>query len=277
MLIINCKLNVFKEKTRSLIANILPFLEDRKYRINIEKKIEELSNTEISNIELNKLEYASDLTKVPLEIIKSSYEASLKRKTTIEDKAKVNVIGVTIFISLISALSSFILKIYSYTNNQLLKFGIFIFSSITIFYMLYGGIMSLEVLMNKNKIFILSEEESNSNEPYQKKACARNIELNGYSNTIRSNYIYSSYHCIKYALILLMVIFLVYIFPYLNNSSDKFEESLKSLNSDTIELRKDLELTNSKLNDYIIQIKNDEKKIEDLEKENIILHQKVKR
>ena len=267
-----------KEVFRTIIESLLPFLLDIKYSKKIKEKMNKLNETELDSIELDKLEYSSDLTQIPINIIENSYNDCLKRKNTIEDKAKVNVIGVTIFISLISSLSSYILKIYSYTNNRLIRIGIFLCCFITIFYMLYGGILALEVLMNKNRVYILSEEElyiQNINK--KKKAYARSIELNGYSNTLRSNYVFSSYQCIKYALILLMIITSIYIFPFLNNSDDKIEQEIKTLNNNNIELRKKFDSINSGLNSSIIQRNEDEIKINNLEKENEILNTEIKR
>lgn len=277
----NNNLSIFKSKIKEIfniiIENTLPFLQNKKYNRPIEENIDKLNKTEIEDINLDKLGYSSNLTNVPINIIENSYRDSLERKKVIEDKAKINVIGITIFISLISSLSSSIVKIYSFTNNKFVRLGIYLCCFVTILYMLQGGILALEVLMNKNRVYLLTEEElSIQDKSKQKKAYARSIELNGYSNTLRNNYIFSSYQCIRNALIFLMIITLIYVFPYLNNGNDKIEKEINTINNNNIEVRKKLDTINSDLNNSIIQREEDEKKIDNLIKENEILNTKIK-
>ena len=255
--------NILRNKFNVLIEEIIPVSSNRRFKKILEDKIKKLQCIDIQEIDLSRLEYSGDLTKVCLENVKDSYSKSLDRKKLLEDKATVNVLGVTIFISLVSILSSNVIKIYSIIQNSFVEILVFLAASLAVFYMFYGGILALEVLMSVNKIYILNEEETLISEGLQKKVYAKNIDLNGYYNTIRNNYIYSSYQCIRNSLIIFVIIFLISIFPNSNNLNKK--ESLLFM-----------EEINSELNKQEYEIKDNQRDILELQKENTLLKSRIK-
>lgn len=262
----------FKNKVIDIKDNIFPFWGNYKANKKIMTKISAIYETDIENINLSNLNCAGDLSRVPLKIAEKTYNETLDRKKTIEDKAKINVLGVTIFTSLVTALSTSIIKIYSVIENNVIRYIVFIIVVAAIIYMLYGGILALEVLMNKNKIYLLNEDEQILNKRLRKKIYGRNIDLNGYSNLIRTNYITSSYQCIRNGLYILLVIFSLELFPTLNYNNNKQEEKFQKLNNQIVELKYKLQDSRSQLVSRSKEIEDIKKSIYKLQEENDLLN-----
>jgi len=252
---------------RTFKENIFPFLGNNDSNKKIMCKIDDIFDKDLEQIDLKRMNCAGDLSKISVEIVKSTYDETLERKKTIEDKAKVNVLGVTIFSSLITALSTSIIKLYSFAENDIMKYILFFFGVLAIFYMLYGGILSLEVLMSKSKIYLLNEEDQILKRNFKKRAYARSIDLNGYSNLIRNNYITSSYQCIRNGLYILLIIFSLALLPVLKDNTNMQEKNIEKLNNKIQELE-------NKLNYSDVQLKNKTTEIEDMKKDIYILQMK---
>lgn len=247
-----------------LLENILPIWGNRVFYKKIEEKIKKIENNEIQEINLSSLEFAGDLSKVSLQVVENTYKETLERKKKIEEKAKVNILGITVFIALISGLSSYVTKLYSVAENISINLGLFLLGSLVAFYVLNGGLLSLEVLMDKNKVYLLNEEELLLNKKLRKRVYARNIELNGCYNLIRNNYIYSSYQCIKHGLILMMILFCISIFPLYNNNSDEIKKEIKKINEKALFLEEGLKMTN-------LDLSNRKKELESIKEKLLIV------
>lgn len=267
----------FKDKVIDIKDNIFPFWGNYKSNKKIITKINTIYETDIESINLSNLNCAGDLSRVPLEIVEKTYNDTLERKKTIEDKAKINVLGVTIFTSLVTALSTSIIKLYSVIGNNIIKYIVFIVGFAAIIYMLYGGILALEVLMNKNKIYLINEDEQILNKRLRKKIYGKNIDLNGYSNLIRTNYITSSYQCIRNGLYILLIIFSIGLLPLLNDNNNKQDEKLEKLNNQILELKYKLQYSESLLVDKGKEVETIKENISKLQEENDLLNKRFEK
>ena len=209
---------------------LLPFYENYKTNKIIDQKIQELCSKEAKTIDLSKLACAGDLSKVSLKIIKTIYEKNLERKKTIEDKAKINVLGVTLFVSAMTSVSTNVIKIYTIFPDNVIRMIFYVFGMLAVFYIIYGGIMAISVLMNRNKIYLFDESDGILPQMVQKKIYAQNIDLNVYSNLIRTNYISSSYQCIRTGIIFLLIVFAVGLYPGFYAINSQQDDTIKILN-----------------------------------------------
>lgn len=265
-----------KIKKLDIIGNVFPAYGNRAASKMIMEKINDIFNKDPNNINLKDLHCASDLSKVPLNIVEKTYHEALERKKTIEDKAKINIFGVTIFISLITALSTSIVNLYSRLANNVVKYVFFIIGISAILYMLFGGLLALEVLMNKNTIYIINEDEQIVKKNIRKKIYAKLIDLNGYYNIIRNNYINSSYQCIRNALYILLVIFIINLLPFLNNDTNNQQEELEKMNKQITELKLEMRYVKEELENKNKNIEKIQNSINNLQEENKVLIKKVK-
>lgn len=135
-----------------------------------------------------------------------AYIDSLEQKKTLEDKAKVNVIGVTIAFTLMLNSTAFI------SNSLGMKFGktVLIISIVTILlaaiYMIFAGILVIKVLTDKNVVYYYCGKCESETEYLE---CKRAIYLNRKMNLIRNNYVFTTYECIRNSLVCFFCVFVI--------------------------------------------------------------------
>ncbi len=181
-----------KKFSVSVFYVLFPFSEA--YFAN--KKINKLI-ANLENMEFEKYRKFSEL--------QTEYENTYKRKDKFEDKAKINVISVTLTITLIMG-SLTIIKEFMNSQNffgiNFIAITLFVFS---VFYMIVAGINAFSLLMDRNTVYISKLDESNLVEIEQA------VLGNNYYNLIRNNLINSSYKCIRNALIYMFIVMLILI------------------------------------------------------------------
>ncbi len=160
------------------------------------KKIERL----ISNLENKEFEQNKHFNELQTE-----YENTYKRKDKFEDKAKSNIISVTITVTLIMG-SLTIIKEFITSQNffwvNYIAISLFVFA---VFYMIMAGINAFSSLMDKNTVYLSNLNESDLVEIEQA------VTGNNYYNSIRNNLVNSSYRCIRNALICMFFVMLILI------------------------------------------------------------------
>lgn len=163
--------------------------------------------------------YVENSDEIGTETLKRQYENTIKTKEKLEDKAKSNVIGVTISITLIMGASN-VLKVisekYSIPFFSWLAFALF---TVAVAYMIIGGILAVKVLINENHVYIIPLGKFGANETELRTAYDINTAQNIRKNLIRNNYIYTSYECIRNALVCLFFVLVLSALP-LNFSTD---------------------------------------------------------
>lgn len=215
-----------KDCLLELPEEVFPFWGNYRDNKKLEDKIKKLSKEDERTLDLSSLSVAGDLSQVPLNFVIEAYNKSLERKVTIENKAKINVLGVTIFTSILTAVTKNVILLYSAINNEYMQFFFYISGIITVFYIMVGGYFALKVLMTRMYIYLTVEKVRILPYDIQKNFYGKNIELNGYSNLIRTNYIYTSYQCMRNGLFIFFFLFIVSLWPglYVDKENDFIKE-----------------------------------------------------
>ncbi|GAA0735804.1 hypothetical protein [Clostridium oceanicum] len=240
--------------------------------LNTEKKL----NTKINEINTYDSE---DIYAYPCEFIKfddfsrknhveREYNKSIERIKQFEEKAKANLVAISISVTIMFGLVDTLNQIYEKYNNLLMNIILSINSILIIFFMLYGGIIALKVLMEKNIVYKISVKELQLSDESLKKIYGMDAELNEINNTIRNNYINTSYKCIRNALILLCIIFILGVLP-INNKSDKVssEKKITLFDKRLSNLQKTKDYTNNLIKEQNDTIKKLINKLSTLEKQ----------
>lgn len=190
---------------KKLIFLIFPFTENY-----FKNKIVRVKRDKFSN----KLSQINNPNVISTDILKQQYSDALLIKDKLEDKAKSNIVAVTISITLILGASNLLNSIYSkfsYASICWVSFILFVFALI---YMIIAGVLSIRVLINENIIYTISLEKYAQDEKSLHQEYDTCTEANINQNLIRNNGVYASYGCIRNALICLFVIAVMAVFPY---------------------------------------------------------------
>lgn len=223
-----CK-NSICNKLKRIVFGVFPHLSARLANKQVRK-------TNVNN-QQDKKSYL--IEKAPpkdlAELTKEQFEQTIYQKDKLEDKAKTNVIGITIAITLIIGSASIlgtIEKKYSFPIVQIISSVLIV---VAIIYLIVAGLSVIKVLCDEN-IISFPDPNKISNQPasmiqeYEK--C---IEENKKYNLIRNNYIYASYKGIRNALISLFLVVMIAVFPIgimidkENGSKDFIDNHLTSI------------------------------------------------
>lgn len=153
--------------------------------------------------------------------LKSLYEYEYTRKKSFEDKAKTNVIGITIAVSLIMGSYTMIQSIVEKYNNIIVSVLCVISFSLSVIYMIVAGVMSINVINEQAVVHRIQYGINDLDD--RKRDYFLQIALNRVQNNIRNNIVSSSYKCMRNALIVLVVVMLATIWPcsfYDNSNHD---------------------------------------------------------
>ncbi len=150
---------------------------------------------------------------ITTDILKDEYSNTLKTKDKLEDKAKTNVVGITIAITLIMGASSIITSINEKFDNKVIQWCAFVLFCVAVLYMLYAGIVAIKILINENEIYTV-QLNNIANEERLRSDYDKCIVSNRIKNLIRNNGVYTSYECIRNAFVCLFLVLLLSIFPY---------------------------------------------------------------
>jgi hypothetical protein len=206
---------------KKLIFLIFPFLENHTKNKKVRDKRDKFEN------HLSQIKNSSAIL---TDILEKKYSDTLFVKDKLEDKAKSNIVAITISITLILGASNLLDSIYlkfSYAGFYWISFILFILALI---YMMIAGVLSTRVLINENTIYIISLEKYAQEEKILRQEYDTCTEANINQNLIRNNGVYASYGCIRNALICLFVIAVMVVFPY-NSKHNTQSLSVNSNNS----------------------------------------------
>ncbi|MSR92320.1 hypothetical protein FYJ33_13195 [Clostridiaceae bacterium WCA-383-APC-5B] len=272
------------DKVKNFIKKeLFPMIQNNSAEKKMNEKIARISNYDSEDINNLELQYVRFDNQTKLENMKSEYDNSINRVAKFEDKAKSNLVAISISVTIILGLIKPINEIYTKYNNIVIKIIGTILCFGVVFFMLYAGILSLKVLMEKNVLYKVSLIElnkvnliqlNNSDEP-MKKTYAQNIELNEMNNTIRNNYINTSFRCIRNALSLLVVIFIIGIIPISNNQENDMEDKLNEIQDSINEINNDITRFKVEESNSTDLINKQEESMKKLEEDIAILKSKL--
>jgi hypothetical protein len=190
---------------KSLIFLIFPFLDNYFKNKIIRAKRDKFSN------QLNQINNSKAII---TDVLKQQYSNTIIVKDKLEDKAKSNIIAVTISITLILGASNLLSSIYSkfpYVGIHWISFILFV---LAVIYMIIAGVLSIRVLMNENIVYTISLENYTLDETDLRQEYDTCTVANINQNLIRNNGVNTSYECIRNALICLFAIAVMVVFPY---------------------------------------------------------------
>lgn len=250
------------KKNRFFVKQIIPIIYNNECEKKLKLKEGTLRNYDSDDIDNYNFEYIKFNKDTKLKHLKEAYDSSVLRMKQFEEKAKTNIIAISISVTITIGLINPISNIYEKYNNIYFGFFLFIISIFIVMFMLYGGIISLKVLMDKNIVYKIGLTELSEDEKSLKNIYGMYGELNEINNTIRNNYINTSYKCMRNALILLSLIFFIGIIPVKLNSEDQTNKNIMELKE-----------KNSK-NEMLI--KEQGNRLNNIEKSNLELQLKLK-
>lgn len=243
---------------RSIIGQVFPSVSMRKANKQLKEKIncgESQSNRA----------FMDNFDQIPIESFRQRYAETFEVKNKFEDKAKTNVIGITIAITIImgsSDLTDSLISKYSCITMHWISFIILLAA---ILYLLVSGIDAIKVLFNENTMSTVNLSNLATNDVDTKEKYDDCTNRNISQNIIRNNIVYSSYICIRNALICVLVLFVLVSIPFTtakskdNNMVDSSESSISY--SETIIIPDSIGVTD--VSNCIIQDREARNSIED--------------
>lgn len=182
-----------------MLSEIIPILDVRKANNILKEKIK---NEDISIPE--------GIEEIDIRYLEEDYKSAIEGKNRFEDKAKTIIAALTIAITLILNLSKIIDTIAVKFNFTAIEIFVFILALLAIIYMLMAGLMSIQVLIKENVVYIVPVTER-KNQDKEKLYIITQKNVN--QNLVRNNIIFSAYRSIRNSVICLVVLFVIAVFP----------------------------------------------------------------
>jgi len=155
-----------------------------------------------------------NLGNINLDELRERYADTLRVKDKLEDKAKTNVMGVTISITLIMGASNLLSVINGkFCQASFVVWFTFVLFIVSVTYMLFAGIFTIRMLISENIKYVISLENVAKGGDELRNDYSIRIAQNQFANTIRNNYVYTSYECIRNAFICLFIVFVFAAIP----------------------------------------------------------------
>lgn len=247
-----------RDIVKEIMLLFFPLLRLKRANKIVDEKIKQLENG------ASTFSYMLGYEKLSPELAEKYLTKTFEARKSLEDKAKANVFGVTIAVSLIVGFSQI------FTNTNFHTSGL-AFKSITVLLVLYslvsvtiGTILSLLVLGKYNRIYDVFPEDANSGDNKQKVLnIAINAELNSLYNVKRNNILYSSYGLIINFLVAISFSFMAVI---VNTKQQDLRQEILKLQSANLQNENNLQRISNELATYRGENKNLIEKLLKLEK-----------
>lgn len=209
-----------KQLLKKFIEILFPIVRFISANRKINKRISSIDKGEYTN----NLLYINDFQKYSYDEISPFFEKTIEIKKTLEDKAKISAVGITIATSIIVGLSGLLLNL-NIDIKQLTIFNIILvmLCVLVILYINISGILALLVIGNKNKVYQLFPEDCKLKKKEQAKYLAIYTEQNANLNIIRQNYVYSSFIHLIYSVVILSFIFILVTFDFNGKDNTKID------------------------------------------------------
>ena len=209
-----------------VIDLVFPMISNYQVNADLRKKIhpkdENGQDIEPESI----LSYIENSDLINLDILKGWYDETFKAKEKIEDKAKTNIIGISISITLIMGASGILSVLNNKYPSPAVSWVAFVLIVVSIIYMLTAGILIIRLLTNENEIYMVTLSELASGGEILRDQYGKRISQNQNKNVIRNNYLFTSYECIRNSLVCLFVILILTTIPINSKSEDISDNAL---------------------------------------------------
>lgn len=157
---------------------------------------------------------------ISTDVLKDQYAETMRIKDKLEDKAKTNVVGLTITITLILGATGMLTTIYEKYSYPTFSWIAFILFTLAVIYMFLAGIIAIKVLIDENKIFVINLSSFAADETVLREDYDKCISQNRTQNIIRNNGVFTSYKCIRNSLICLFLVLVLSSVPYVTADHD---------------------------------------------------------
>ena len=206
------------------IVNIVfPFYENWKANAIIKTRMFPKNDQGKDVVPMGVLKDIKDSSNISTEKLKELYDGTFKIKEKLEDKAKTNIIGITISVSLIVGSTGLLSSINTKYENLFVTSCAIAFLIASVTYMIISGWLVIHMMIDENEIYNVRLSSVAKNEGALRDDYDKCIAQNQSKNIIRNNYVFSSYACIRNSLVCLFALFLFIVIP--NNLSNKYQSN----------------------------------------------------
>lgn len=192
---------------------IFPFYENWKAKKTIQTKMFPRNEQGEETMPTGILEDIENSDKISTEKLKELYDNTFKTKDKLEDKAKTNIIGITISISLIIGASGLLSSINTKFENSFIALFAIVLLIASVTYMIFAGLLVIHVLIDENETYNVNLSSIADGKELLRDDYDKCIAQNRRKNNIRNNYVFTSYACIRNSLACLFVILLFIAIP----------------------------------------------------------------
>lgn len=193
-------------------------------------------------------------------------------RRSLEEKSKINVLGITISVAVITGLSEIFIN--NYTDSIAIKVLLLLLAIYALYTVILATSLNLLVLGEHNRVFDIHPRDMLLTTRERIESVALYTELNMNLNVKRNNFLYSSYGLIVRFLIILSIIFFLMITPKVlfsnpieNRIYNQEDLSLQVLDNitDTLEQQEEILEILKKTNSNNIEVINELKVIKELQ------------
>lgn len=232
----------------AIIEQVFPTLSVHRANKQLAKKINsEDSQSNVHNID-----------EVTIESFRTKYAETFEVKNKFEDKAKTNVVGITIAITVIMGASGLTDSLINKYPSVFLHWVSFLTLLAAIIFLLVSGMEAIKVLFKENSMSTVDLSDLSTDNIKTKEKYDDCINRNINRNLIRNNIVYASYICIRNALICMMALFILVSIPFTITKS-KDDDAAVILSESSISYRSTIIVPDgisiADINDSIIQDK----------------------
>lgn len=203
-----------KKKKRFImrvIDEIFPYIQKNKANKSLQKKINSIKDYLSYDDRRSVLKMFKSPEEADLNILNDMLEDNKHRMERLEDKAKVQIVGITIANSIIFGVAGNLKNISH--NSTCFKWVMYAVLIVSVIYMSSSGLEAINMLINKNYFYYLPYNFSELEDDKKRRSYNAIIVKNQLQNTIRNNAISTSYTLMRNAILLLILVFAVWIIP----------------------------------------------------------------
>ena len=203
-----------KKKKRFImrvIDEIFPYIQKNKANKSLQKKINSIKDYLSYDDRRSVLKMFKSPEEADLNILNDMLEDNKHRMERLEDKAKVQIVGITIANSIIFGVAGNLKNISH--NSTCFKWLMYAVLIVSVIYMSSSGLEAINMLINKNYFYYLPYNFSELEDDKKRRSYNAIIVKNQLQNTIRNNAISTSYTLMRNAILLLILVFAVWIIP----------------------------------------------------------------